>query len=82
VNVRPAGNRDLLEIPPSELLAVLRRSPLKGGQSHGDGEAVARALLEHYGFSRLTKPRREYLLRVLRLLQQPDHGFGAQEQMR
>jgi hypothetical protein len=82
VNVRPAGRRDLLEIPPSELLAVLRLSPLKGSQSHGDGEAVARALLEHYGFSRLTKPRREYLLRVLRLLQQLDHGSGAQEQVR
>lgn len=82
VIVRPAGRRDLLEIPPSELLAVLRRSPYEGGQSRGDGEAAARALLEHYGFPRLTKPRREYLLRVLRLPQQPDHGFGAREQIR
>ena len=68
VIVRPAGRRDLLEIPPSELLAVLRRLPHGSGQSHGDGEALSRALVEHYGFSRLTKPRGEYLSRVLRLL--------------
>jgi very-short-patch-repair endonuclease len=68
VEVRPAGRRDLLEIPPSELLAVLRRLTPGSGQSRGDGEAQSRALLEHYGFSRLTKPRREHLPKVLRLL--------------
>lgn len=72
VQVRPAGRRDLLEIPPSELLAVLRRSPRGGTQSDNDDETLVRALLEHYGFSRLTKPRREYLSKVLRLLRQPD----------
>jgi very-short-patch-repair endonuclease len=83
VNVRPAGRRDLLEIPPSELVAVLRRLPHKGSQSHDDGEAVSRTLLEHYGFSRLlTKPRREYLSKVLQLLHQPEHGSGPQEQIR
>jgi very-short-patch-repair endonuclease len=82
VNVRPAGRRDLLEIPPSELLAVLRRLPHQGGHSHGDGEAPSRALLEHYGFSRLTRPRREYLSKVLQLLQQPEHGSGAEERIR
>lgn len=80
VSVRPAGRRDLLEIPPSELLAVLRRLPHEGARSHGDREAFSRALLEHYGFSRLTKPRREYLSKVLRLAEQPEHGFRAQEQ--
>ena len=82
VNVRPAGRRDLLEIPPSELLAVLRRLPHEGGHSYGDGESVSRVLLEHYGFSRLTKPRREYLSKVLHLLQQPEHRSGPQEQIR
>jgi len=82
VKVRPAGRRDLLEIPPSELLAVLRRSVHAGTQSPDESEALFRALLEHYGFSRLTKPRREYLSKVLRLLQQPDHNLGAQEQIR
>jgi very-short-patch-repair endonuclease len=72
VKVRPAGRRDLLEIPPSELLAVLRRSVHPGTQSPDESEALFRALLEHYGFNRLTKPRREYLSKVLRLLRQPD----------
>jgi very-short-patch-repair endonuclease len=82
VNVRPAGRRDLLEIPPSELLAVLRRLHHEGGHSYGDGESVSRVLLEHYGFSRLTKPRREYLSKVLHLLQQQEHRSGAEEQIR
>jgi very-short-patch-repair endonuclease/polyhydroxyalkanoate synthesis regulator phasin len=78
VIVRPAGSRDLLEIPPSELLAVLRRLPHGTGQSRGDGEALSRALLEHYGFSRLTKPRREYLPKVLRLLDQTSESGTAE----
>ena len=73
VNVRPAGRRDLLDIPPFELLAVLRRSLHGRRESHDGGEALLRTLLEHYGFSRLTKPRKEYLRRVLRLLRQPDN---------
>jgi len=72
VQVRPAGRRDLLEIPPSELLAVLRRPPRGSMQSANDDESLLRTLLEHYGFNRLTKPRREYLSKVLRLLRQPD----------
>ncbi len=82
VNVRPAGRRDLFQIPPSELLTVLRSSLHQGRQSHDDGEAVFRALLEHYGFSRLTKPRRDYLSKVLRLLQQSVNDSGTQEQGR
>lgn len=80
VNARPAGRRDLLEIPPSELLAVLRRSFPAKTQPAGDSEALSRALLEHYGFSRLTKSRREYLSKVLQLLSPPDHLRGSQEQ--
>jgi hypothetical protein len=51
-------------------------------QSANDDEALLRALLEHYGFSRLTKPRREYLSKVLRLLRQSDHAAGTEEQSR
>jgi hypothetical protein len=80
VNVRPAGRRDLLEIPPSELLAVLRRSFPGKTQPGGDSEALFRALLEHYGFSRLTKSRRDYLSKVLKVLSLPDHIRGSQEQ--
>lgn len=82
VNVRPAGNRDLLEIPPSELLAVPRRFSQHCHQLQIDGDAASRALLEHYGFSRLTKPRREYLDRVLQLWRQQEQRSGAQEQIR
>jgi very-short-patch-repair endonuclease len=71
VNVRPAGRRDLLEIPPSELLAVLRRSLRGNRQPSADGESLARTLLESYRFSRLTKLRREYLSKVLRLAHEP-----------
>lgn len=78
VNVRPAGRRDLLEIPPFELLTVLRRSFPANTQPAGDTEALSRALLEHYGFSRLTRSRREYLSKVLRLLSMPDHLRGDQ----
>lgn len=80
VNVRPAGRRDLLEIPPSELLAVLRRSFPGKTQPAADSEALFRALLEHYGFSRLTKSRRDYLSKVLKLLSPPDHLRESQEQ--
>lgn len=72
VQLRPAGRRDLLEIPPSELLGVLRRKPSGSMQSANDDETLLRTLLEHYGFHRLTKSRREYLLKVLRLQRQPD----------
>lgn len=74
VRLRPAGERDLLEIPPSELLEVLRRirgEAVAGGEQAPEGggqEVLFRALLKHYGFKKLTKPRREYLSRVLRHL--------------
>ncbi len=75
VHVRPAGRRDLLEIPPSELLAVLHRLPDNTEQT--DTEALSRGLLEHYGFTRLTKRRREYLARVVGLRQ---HVMASPEQ--
>lgn len=73
VKVRSAGRRDLLEIPPSELLTVLRRSSCGSMQQASDDETLLRMLLGHYEFSRLTKPRKEYLSKVLRLLRQPEH---------
>lgn len=68
VVVRPRGNRDLREIPPSELIEVLRKLYPAGRLGSHDSEALCRALLEHYGFSRLTSPRRAYLSKVLTLL--------------
>ena len=79
VRVRPAGRRDLLEIPPSELLAVLgRRFPISPGTEEDDDELL-RGLLEHYGFRRLTRPRRDYLAKVLRLRQASAKEFGGRD---
>lgn len=64
VKVRPAGRRDLLEVPPSELIAVLKRkTPRISAET--DDEALFRILLEEYGFQRLTRQRREYLAKVV-----------------
>lgn len=65
VRERPAGRRDLLEVPPSELLAVLGRLCPRDSRARENYEALFRRLLEHYGFNRLTRPRREYLAKVL-----------------
>jgi very-short-patch-repair endonuclease len=62
---RPAGRRDLLEIPPSELFLVLDRLHGSSSDRLQDEEALFRALLEHYGFSRLTEVRRRHLARIL-----------------
>ncbi len=52
--------RDLLEIPPSELFVVFSQldSP--------DDESLTRSVLEHYGFPRLTEKRRRYFIKVLK----------------
>ncbi len=65
VRERPAGQRDLLEIPPSELMLVLDRLLGSSNNRLQDDEAIFRALLEHYGFSRLTETRRRHLMKVL-----------------
>ncbi len=75
VQVREAGNRDLLEILPSELLVVLRRWMPGNMGLPNDDDVLIRKLLERYGFSRLTRPRREYLSKVLGLLR-PDRSRG------
>lgn len=69
VKVRPAGRRDLLEIPPSELIAVLKRSPVAMNPRAHD-EALFRLLIRHYGYTSLTAPRRKYLSKVVRLFRE------------
>lgn len=70
VRERPAGRRDLLEIPPSELLLVLDHLRSSSASDlHGE-EALSRALLEHYGFTRLTEGRRKRLTRILDVYRQ------------
>jgi very-short-patch-repair endonuclease len=65
VRERPAGRRDLLEIPPSELLLVIDRMQTSSTSSAGDDEELARALLAHYGFTRLTEARKKHILKIL-----------------
>ncbi|WP_018291694.1 AAA domain-containing protein [Verrucomicrobium sp. 3C] len=65
VRERPAGQRDLLEIPPSELFLVLDRLPGPAADSMQSDEAVMRKLLEHYRCPRLTEARRRYLAKIL-----------------
>ena len=67
VQVRPAGSRDLFDVPPSELLVVLDLLFPTGPSVTDDDETLFRSVLDHYGFNRLTRPRREYLDKVLRL---------------
>ncbi len=67
VRERPAGRRDLPEIPPSELLLLLDRvSPLSPARKE-DEETLCRKVLDHYGFNRLTTVRRRLLARILEL---------------
>jgi very-short-patch-repair endonuclease len=82
VQVRPAGRRDLLEIPPSELLTVLGRRSPSDPATREDDEALLRSVLEHYRFSRLTRPRREYLSKVLRLRRSRGAELGATDRAR
>jgi very-short-patch-repair endonuclease len=65
IRERPAGRRDLLEIPPSELFLALDRLLGPSNDPLQDDEACCRALLEHYGFSRLTDVRRRHLAKIL-----------------
>jgi very-short-patch-repair endonuclease len=66
--VRPGRRRDLLEIPPSELLSLreMLRSSVHAGSE--DDEPMMRAVLQFYGFERLTKRWRQYLDRVFRCI--------------
>jgi very-short-patch-repair endonuclease len=65
VRERPAGQRDLLEIRPSELFLVLERLSSSAAGTMESDEDLMRALLERYGMSRLTQVRRRYLARIL-----------------
>jgi very-short-patch-repair endonuclease len=65
VKERPAGRRDLLEIPASELLLVLNHIQASSTIAVQDDETLARSLLQHYGFTRLTEARRKHLARML-----------------
>jgi very-short-patch-repair endonuclease len=65
VRERPAGRRDLLDIPPSELSLVLDHLLGSSNDRLQDEESLFRALLEHYGFRRLTEVRRRQLARIL-----------------
>ncbi len=68
-SIRPAGARQLQEIPLSEIGLVLEQlHPSPAGWSRRSNEGLMREILAHYGMQNLTRPRREYLTKVLRRL--------------
>jgi very-short-patch-repair endonuclease len=73
VRERPAGQRDLIEIPPSELLLVLDRIQTSYSGIIYDVETLARALLQHYGFTRLTQARKKHIARILEVYRRQHH---------
>ncbi len=79
VRERPTGGRDLLDIPPSELLTVLSRLAPSSASTALGNEDLCRRLLDHYGFSRLTKPRKDYLSKVLKLRRSPERDLGSEQ---
>lgn len=64
VRERPAGKRNLTEIPPSELIVVIRRI-LASATKRMDDEEICRQVLFHYKFYNLTQIRMKYLKLVL-----------------
>ncbi|MGB9619122.1 MAG: hypothetical protein ACPL7K_01765 [Armatimonadota bacterium] len=62
-----ARSRELLDRAIAAMVAVLRLRHKAEILASGDNEALFRTVLEHYGFTRLTKSRKEYLSRVLQL---------------
>jgi very-short-patch-repair endonuclease len=73
VRLRPAGRRDLEEIPPSEILLLLERLRIDTSARDFFGEdLVFRKILDHYGFQKLTRSRRRHLQDVLQSRRQKD----------
>lgn len=69
VNVRLAGRHDLVEIPPSELIAVMKRLH-PSSNVLPDDDSLFRVLLDHYGYKRLTAHRKRYLSKVVCLFRE------------
>jgi very-short-patch-repair endonuclease len=64
---RPAGKRDLLDIPASELCMHIERLNLRFENRETDDALAMRRILEFYGFTRLTSVRKQYLSKVIDL---------------
>jgi very-short-patch-repair endonuclease len=64
---RPAGKRDLLDIPASELCMHIERLNLRFENRGPDDALAMRRILEFYGFTRLTSVRKKYLSKVIDL---------------
>jgi len=69
VKERPAGKRNLTEIPPSELIAVIQQILASSGKRMDD-EQVCHQVLFHYKFYSLTQVRKRHLRRVLATMRQ------------
>lgn len=64
VRERPAGKRNLTEIPPSELIKVIQQILASSGKRIDD-EEVYRQVLFHFKFYNLTQVRKKHLKLVL-----------------
>ena len=65
--VRPAGHRDILEIPPLELMAVLDEKRLRNEDADsGTEKKWAHAILHRYEGKNMTNVRQKHLLAVVR----------------
>ncbi|MEO8589343.1 MAG: AAA domain-containing protein [Flavobacteriales bacterium] len=67
VKERPAGKRDLTEVPPSELIKVIQRFLASSGKKVDD-EEISRHVLFHYKFFSLTQKRKKHLKMVLAVM--------------
>lgn len=71
VRLRPAGRRKLEEIPPSEIFLVLDRLQIPPADGLPDDEEIFfRKILEHFGYSQLTRTRKKHLQNLLNRFRQ------------
>jgi len=64
VRLRNAAQRDLMEIPPSELFLVFDSIINSQSDLLYDNDSLFRAILNYYGFSRLTDVRKKHLEKI------------------
>jgi superfamily I DNA and/or RNA helicase len=75
VILRTRGDRALEEIPPSEITAVINLFHKQNIVSLDEKEMLFRAVLDHYGFGRMTQKARQILKSTLQMAQQGNEFF-------
>lgn len=75
VVLRSKGNRNLNEIPQSEIAGIMIRIIREKGLNPDEKEIIFRSALEYYGLSRMTKKSYEILDRAFKLSKQGNELF-------